>query len=100
MAKPAYKTEQVWLRAFLEDQDEICFEMEAQRSMARHGVNISDVMHVLRTGAVTRSERDYCGAVISVLGRNCDEEEILVEARMVSEMMHVSVVNVKRILKA
>ena len=57
-------------------------------------------MHVLRTGAVTRSERDYCGAVISVFGRNCDEEEILVEARMVSEMMHVSVVNVKRILKA
>ena len=96
MSKAVFKAEQLWLRSFLEYQDEVCFEVKAQRSMVQHGVNISDVMHILRTGTVTRSERDECGSSITIVGRNCDEEEIAVEGHMVSEMMHVSVVNVRK----
>ncbi|PZM07562.1 hypothetical protein [Rhizobium tubonense] len=99
MVKQAYKAEQVWLRAFLEYDDEVCFDLSAQRSMASFGVTITDVMYVLRSGSIMYAERDECGSMITVLGRNCDEEEIEVCARMVSEMMHVSIIKVRKALR-
>lgn len=99
MAKAAYKAEQVWLRAFLEYQDEVFFEIQAQRSMARLGIDIADVMRVLRNGRIVRSERDECGAKIIVAGMTCDDEDLLVEGHIVSELMTVSVINVIRNLR-
>lgn len=99
MAKPAYQAEQIWLRSFLEYQDEVCFEVRAERSMKSYGIDFMDVMFILRHGTIVWADRDACGARITVVGRNCDEEEIEVEGRMVSEMMHVSVVNVRKTLR-
>lgn len=93
MAKPAYKAEQTWLRAYLEYSTEVCFELKAQRTMKAYGINMSEVLHVLRTGVVIFADRGEVGAQITVTGRNCDEEEIEVRACIVSEMMHVSVVH-------
>lgn len=96
MAKAAYKAEQVWLRSYLEFTTEVCFEIGAQRTMRNYGINMSEVLHVLRTGTVIHAERGEVGAQIVVIGRNCDEEEIEVGACIVSEMMHVSVIYVVR----
>jgi len=93
----AYEAEEIWLRSFLSNQDEICFEIEAQRTMVFYRVNMSEVLFVLQNGSVIYSERTELGSMIKVIGINCDEEEIEVSAHMVSEMMHVSVIKVRKL---
>lgn len=99
MGQPAFEAEQIWLRSFLDYEDDVCVEIPAQRSMASYGISLSDVLYVLRNGNIVSSERQVDGALIVITGRNCDEEEIEVCGRMVSEMMHVSVINVRKVLR-
>lgn len=96
MKSSEFAAEEIWLQSFVSYQGDICFEIDAQLSMARHNVTIPEIYHVLRNGSVIYSERENVGSKIIVTGSNCDEEEIYVHAEMVSEMMHVSVIRVSK----
>lgn len=95
MAQPAFKAEQVWLRALLEHIPEVLIDTKAQRTMASFGIDLSEVIHVLRTGDIVYSEREERGAQIVVVGDNCDDEQLEIHGLIASETMEV-VVNLVR----
>lgn len=96
MGQNNHVAEEIWLESYFEYCDHIEISIEAELTMLQIGVTLPEILHVFRTPEVTWSERNRDGCIITVKGRNCDDEEITVFGGFNSETQLVSVFNVEK----
>jgi hypothetical protein len=98
MAKLALAPELTWLRAYVaEPCEEIDISVEAEASMKRDGIVLSELMSLLRTGSITKSVKQYEGADITVQGRNCDDKMLEAVCWIECNTIQVRVLNVYKL---
>lgn len=94
--KNHYSAIEIWLQSHFEDIDTLDLDLSFQIEMRNSRLTLPEVLFVLRTGQVAFSDRQYDGCIFTVVGRNCDEEEISITGGFSSDTQVVSLKSIQK----
>jgi hypothetical protein len=101
MAVARFKTETTFLRGFAKTYlAEISFSPIVEGQMRQDKVTLADIHQVLRSGAVTESEKeDAVGAKWVAEGLTCDDERLRIWLEVYVDHYRISVVRVLKLVR-
>lgn len=96
MRNEGYPAEELWLHAHFEEIDAIDLDLEVEKQMRHESVSLSELLTVLKTGAVISADREHEGCHFVMKGRTCDDEEVTAWGVFQSETRWVSIMKIQK----